>query len=260
MTDGPRALAIINALALFVALVVNSLATSLPLNGQTPSEIAARFSSYYIPADFTFGIWGPIYLALIAFVVYPFLPQQRGSPALERIGWLFVVNCLANAAWIVLWHYEYFELSPLVMVTMLGSAAAIYLRLDIGRAHTSARDWWMLHMPISLYLGWLCVATISNISCVLEVTGWSGWGLAAEDWMLIMLGITGLLAFVTAWQRRDAVILMVLTWALAGIAVKHADAQAVATASYAVAGLLILLLVMMAFGWRRQAMQLPADG
>lgn len=258
MTDGPRALAYVNALALVITLTVNGLATSLPLNGQTPSEIAARFSSFYIPADFTFGIWGPIYLALIGFVVYPFLPQQRGSPALERIGWLFLVNCLANSAWIILWHYKFFELSPLAMVTMLGSAAAIYLRLDIGRPAASARDWWMLHMPISLYLGWLSVATISNISCVLEVTGWGGWGMDAVTWMLIMLGVTALLAIVIAWQRRDAVILIVLTWALAGIALKQSDTQPVATGSYAVAGLILVMLLMMATGWRREAMRARA--
>ena len=260
MTDGPRALAFVNAVALVVALAVNGLATSLPLNGQTPSEIAARFSSYFIPADFTFGIWGPIYLALIGFVLYPFLPQQRGSPALDRIGWLFAINCLANAAWIVLWHYEFYALSPLVMVTMLGSAAALYLRLDIGRDRAGPRDWWMLHMPISLYLGWLCVATISNISCVLEITGWNRWGLTAETWMLIMLAVTGLLAFVIAWQRRDAVVLLVLVWALAGIAIKQADSAAVATSSYAIAGLMLAMLVMMALGWRRDAMRVVARG
>jgi len=260
MSGNSRALAVVNALALLATLVVNSLATSLPMNGQTPSEIAARFSSYYIPADFTFGIWGPIYLALIVFVVYPFLPQQNGSPVTTRIGWLFAVNCVANGAWVVLWQYEYFAVSPLPMVAMLGSAAVIYLRLDIGRARTSARDWWMLHMPISLYLGWLCVATISNISCVLEVTGWGMWGLGSETWMLIMLGITGLLAFTIAWQRRDAVILLVLTWALFGIGIKHADTPTVANGSYAVAGLLALLLILLAFGWRRDAIQALADG
>jgi hypothetical protein len=117
----------------------------------------------------------------------------------------------------------------------------------------------MLHMPVSLYLGWLCVATISNISCVLEHTGWNRWGLTAETWMLIMLAVTGLLAFVIAWQRRDAVILLVLAWALAGIAIKQADSVAVATSSYAIAGLMLVMLVMMALGWRRDAMRVPAE-
>jgi hypothetical protein len=252
--DENRLFAIINVVALGITLSVNFLATGLPLNGQTPSEIAKRFDSYFIPADFTFSIWGPIYLGLLAFVAYPFLPQQRGSQAMTGIGGLFAVSCIANAAWILLWHYEYFFVSPLLMLLMLGSVATIYIRLNIGRSQIDTRDWWLLQMPISLYLGWLTVATISNISIVLELSNWDGWGLSEEDWMLVMLAVTTMLAILVARLRRDVVFLLVLIWALTGIAVKHAIVREVFFGSVAASAVIGLLIVLIVLGWRRKAM------
>lgn len=252
--DENRLFATINVVALGMALAVNFLATLLPLNGQTPSEIAARFDSYFIPADFSFSIWGPIYLGLLAFVSYPFLPQQRGSQAMARIGSLFAVSCVANAGWILLWHYEFFLVSTLMIFLMLGSIAMIYVRLNIGRSQIDTRDWWLLQMPISLYLGWLTVATISNISIVLELSNWDGWGLSEEGWMLVMLAVTTMLATLIAWLRRDVVYLLVLIWALAGIAAKHAMVREVFFGSIAASVVIGLLIVLIVLGWRRNAL------
>jgi len=157
-----------NSAALVATLFVNWLANALPINGQTPAEIANRFDVYYIPAGYVFGIWSIIYLGLIAFAVWQWLPAHRGSPLIRRIGWLFVVSCIGNAGWIVVWHYELWLASIPLMLTMLLSLLAIYLRLDIGREPVATSERWCVHFPIQLYLGWICVATLSNVSVVLS--------------------------------------------------------------------------------------------
>ena len=253
MKSESRLLPWANAVALVITLVVNSLADLLPMNGQTPSQIAARFQVYFVPADFTFGIWGIIYLALISFVVYPLVARRETKPVVGRIGWLFVLSCIGNTSWVIAWQYNYFTFSLVFMLIMVASIAALYLRLDVNRRPVSARERWIVHTPISLYLGWLTVAAISNLSCVLYYRDWSGWGLSDASWMLIVLAMTAMLSFVVAWLRRDRVFLAVIVWALIGIAVKHSGAELIAGATAATAALVALLAILLSFGWRRHA-------
>ncbi|MEE4184522.1 MAG: tryptophan-rich sensory protein [Gammaproteobacteria bacterium] len=255
VTAASRLQAWANGVALAITLVVNSLANLLPMNGQTPSEIAARFPVYFVPADFTFGIWGLIYLALISFVVYPLVARQEAESAVGRIGWLFVLSCFGNAAWVLAWQYNYFTFSLVFMVIMVASVAAIYVRLGINRRLVAARERWIMHTPVSLYLGWLTVAAISNLSCVLYYRDWSGWGLSEASWMLIVLAMIAVLSFSIAWLRRDRVFLAVVVWALIGIASKHSGVELVAGASAATAGLVAFLVILLTLGWHRAARQ-----
>ena len=100
-------------------IVVNGLANALPLNDLTTGEISDRFQVYFVPAGYVFSIWALIYLGLIAYSIYQALPAQRDNPLLRRTGWLYVLSCVANVAWLFLWHYEYFEWTLVAMVALL---------------------------------------------------------------------------------------------------------------------------------------------
>lgn len=124
---------IANILSVAVALTVNILASALPLNGQNTGEISDRFQVFFVPAGYVFAIWGVIYIGWIAFAVYQALPAQKESPRLRKLGYLFALSGLLNAAWLFCWHYNQFALSVLVMLGLLGLLIASYLRLDVGR-------------------------------------------------------------------------------------------------------------------------------
>ena len=81
-------------LLLLAALVLNGLATGLPLGGRTTAEISDSFNILFVPAGYVFSIWGLIYLALIGFAIYQALPAQRENPHLRRIGYLFQSGAL----------------------------------------------------------------------------------------------------------------------------------------------------------------------
>ncbi|MGB5257057.1 MAG: hypothetical protein WBN44_07355, partial [Woeseiaceae bacterium] len=68
-----------NIVAFSIVIIVNYLSNALPINGQSMAEISAKYPSLFTPAGFTFSIWGIIYLALLAFVIYQALPSQRGN-------------------------------------------------------------------------------------------------------------------------------------------------------------------------------------
>ncbi|UCG71471.1 MAG: hypothetical protein JSV45_09350 [Chromatiales bacterium] len=241
MTEAKPWTGVINALALTATLVVNGLASGLPLNGQTTGQISNRFDVYFVPASYVFSIWGLIYAALIAFVVYSLLPAHRASAAVGRVGLGFVLSCVANIAWIFCWHYELFELALACMLLMLATLTTVYLRLDVGRAGVSRSERWCVHAPFSLYLGWISVATVANTTQLLDYVAWGRWGIAAETWMLIILAVVVALAAVVAAQRRDLIYLLVLVWALAGIGVKQAAVAVVASGAWVATGLIALL-------------------
>jgi hypothetical protein len=218
---------IVNVLAVVATIVINGLANALPLNNQTTGEISDRFDVFFTPAGYVFSIWGLIYLGLIAFAIFQALPAQRANPRLARIGPWFLAASIANIAWIFLWHYEYFWWTAPVMVALFGSLLAIYLRLDIGRAAVPSRERWTVDHPFSLYLGWVTVATIANITALLYLAGWNGWGVSPQTWTVVMISAAAVIACLLTLTRRDVVFPLVVIWALAGIAIKNATAPVV---------------------------------
>jgi len=241
-----------NLLFTFITIAFNGLANALPLNGQSTGEISDRFQAFFVPAGYVFSIWGLIYLGLIAFAVYQVFPSQRENPQLKRLGGLFVLSCIANMAWLFLWHYEYFVGTVAVMLVLLTSLILIYNRLQIGNVKVNNIERWCVHIPFSIYLGWITVATLANISTVLQYLQWDGWGISKEIWTLVMLAVAAGITAVVSMKRGDVAYTLVIIWAFAGIAVKHAGVPLIAAGAWTATALAGGLLIVAAFVTRRR--------
>ncbi len=244
------------ATSIVAAIVVNALANALPINGQNTGEISDRFSVYFVPAGYVFSIWGLIYLGLIAYGIYQALPAQADNPRLAAVDWLVVLSSLANLTWIFLWHYEQFLLSVLVIFVLLASLIAIYVRLGIGRTRVPAAERWLVRLVFSIYLGWVTVASIANVTSYLDYIGWDGFGLSDATWLIIMLAVALVVAGLMAWTRRDVAYLLVLVWAFIGIAVKFSDVQLVMIS--AIVATAVVALFVGASLFRRRTQEPPA--
>jgi hypothetical protein len=232
-----------NLLVTIVTIVFNGLANALPLNGQSTGQISDRFQVYFVPAGYVFSIWGLIYLGWLAFAIYQLLPAQRDNPRLRRVGYLFVWSGVANMAWLFFWHYEYFILTVVVMLILLLLLIAIYLRLQIRKVQVASLERWCVDIPFSVYLGWITVATIANITALLSYLQWDGWGISPEVWTLIMLTAGVCIASAVSLTRGDIAYMLVIIWAFVGIAVKHAGVPIVATGAWVTTTLVGLMLV-----------------
>lgn len=241
MKDIVRQVAVV--LSVVGTIIVNTLANALPLNGLNTGEISDRFQVYFVPAGYVFSIWGLIYVGLIALAIYQALPSQRENPRLRGTGWWMVLGGIANSAWIFLWHYEQFPLTILAMLVLLATLILTYLRLGIGRTSVSRAETWAVRVPISIYLGWITVATVANVTSLLDYLKWDRFGIAPETWMLIILAAVLAIAVTMNFTRRDASYALVILWATAGIAIKHAAAAAVATPTWIVFGLVLVTLI-----------------
>jgi hypothetical protein len=245
MKDKLRRVSVV--VTILATIGINGLANALPINGLNTGQISDRFQVYFVPAGYVFSIWGVIYLGLIAFAIFQALPAQRENPRLRSTGWWITLGGLANSAWIFLWHYEQFPLTLIAMLVLLGTLIITYLRLDIGRSAVSAAETWAARLPFSIYLGWITVATVANVTSLLDFLKWDGFGIAPETWMSIVLAAVLVIAVLMNFTRRDAAYAAVILWALAGISVKHAALTAVAIPTWITFGLVALTLIVAFF-------------
>ena len=234
-------------ITIVATLVVNGLANVLPINGQNTGEISDRFHVYFVPAGYVFSIWGLIYVGLIAYAIYQALPAQRMNPRLRSTGWWISLGGLANIAWIFLWHYNHFTMTLVAMLILLGTLIITYLNLGIGRSKTSATETWMARVPFSIYLGWITVATVANITDVLDFIKWNRFGIEPEIWMSIVLLAVLVISALMNFIRRDIAYTLVILWALAGISIKQAGVPAVVIPTWVTFGLVALTLAIALF-------------
>jgi tryptophan-rich sensory protein len=247
MKDTVRQILVVVAVVL--TLVVNGLAGTTVLNGQTTGEVSDKYPGYFTPPGYVFAIWGVIYLGLILYAIYQALPAQRENGRLRAIGYLFVLSCLVNVAWLLFWQYEIMPVTMVLMLALLGLLIAIYLRLGTGRSPAGLAEKLLVRLPFSIYLGWISVATIANVTVLLVSLGVKNTGTAAEVWTLVVLAAGLLLGAATSLLRADVAYSLVLIWAFVGIALKPSVAPAglitplVSIAAWVTAGLVLVMLV-----------------
>jgi benzodiazapine receptor len=231
----------VNIVAFVVMIVVNGLAGSTTLlGGVTSADVSDMYPTLVTPAGFTFAVWGVIYMLLLVFTVYQLLPRNRNKPFLSQVGLLFGLSSACNICWLFLWHYDLITYSLVLMFALLASLILIYQRLDIGRAVVSLKEKLCVHLPFSVYLGWISIATIANVSVALTAVDWDGWGIPDATWAIVIIAVALVLTLTMLATRKDVAFSLVVVWALFGILSKQSGFQnIVLTAEVAIAVILI---------------------
>jgi benzodiazapine receptor len=251
---GITALQVGNVLAFVFVIIINSIAGGTKLlGGLNTADVSAAFPTLITPAGFTFAIWGVIYLLLGIFIVYQLLPGHRGDAFNEKIGYLFILSSLFNIAWLFLWQYEYITASVVLIFALLLSLIAIYVRLNVGRSNATRDEKICVHAPFSVYLGWITIATIADVSSALVSINWNGLGIASSTWAQLVTVVALAITLLLLVTRRDPAYGLVVVWALTGIASNQlankvvsevTDVTEASAAVVAVATLVLIFLVL----------------
>jgi benzodiazapine receptor len=216
----------LNVIAFIFTVLVNGLAGSTTiLGGQNTAQISDNNPTLITPAGYVFSIWGVIYVLLGVFVMFQALPRETGQTYQTRIGPLFALSSLFNIIWLFLWQYEFLGLSLVLMFLLLATLIKIYLRLGVGKSFVSLRERLVAHLPFSVYLGWITIATIANVAVTLVSANWNGFGIAPETWATLILITALVIALLVLATRKDLAYGLVIIWALVGIAVKQSGNQ-----------------------------------
>jgi hypothetical protein len=233
---------VLNIGALVAVLLVNWLANALPLNGKDTGQLSDQYPILTLPAGYAFAIWGLIYLGLIGFALYQSLPSQRTNQRIARITPLFLLSCLANIGWLFTWHYEILSLNIVLMLVLLGNLIEIYRQLRADGTQPSTGERWLVWVPFSIYMGWITVATIVNLTVVLYAAGWLDTGPLGAALASLLFVVAAGIAVTIVRRFDDPAYGLVVAWALVAVAIKHAGVMLVAATTWVVAAVVVLVV------------------
>ena len=239
-----KTLQIGNGVAIVATIVMNYLSNTGLMNNTTIGEVSGGLRTLFTPAGYAFSIWGIIYLLLLGFGIYQgrsLFVKVRDDDFVLRVGWWFILSCIANSFWVVSWIYGYTGLSCFFIFLLLVSLLKIVWnnRMELWDAPISviAFLWW----PFVIYSGWVTVASIANVSTYLVKINWDGFGISPVTWTLVMIIIATVINLIITWKRNMREFALVGAWALIAIGIANQDVQnTVVYTAFATAGILIL--------------------
>lgn len=217
---------------------MNYLANALPINGKTTGQLSDAYPNLFVPSGITFSIWGIIYLLVAAYCIVQFIPASKEISV--KINWLFITTCVLNSLWIVAWHYQKLPLSLLIMIGLLVSLIGInlYIReLPLG----------LLKATFGVYLGWICIATVANVTALLVDVGWGGIGISQKAWTVIMIGIGTLIVSLTVLKIDNPFIGLSVVWAFMGIIIKRSEDYRIIVLAAAIGILIVSVPTILVF-------------
>ncbi|MEL6525271.1 MAG: hypothetical protein AAFQ07_06125, partial [Chloroflexota bacterium] len=213
---------------------------------------------YFLPAGYTFAIWGVIQLLSATYATYQLRPDQADRTLHQNIGWWVVLNTICFSVW------TYFavqqgmpgtqDFQPLwilatlpIMLVMLVSNVIAFLNIRQLADTLTMLDKWLTIVPVAVYFGWITVATVANTTAYLYAAGWTGTQLGVPitvALLIIAFLIAG--AMTLMWNVSHGVVAYaaVFIWAAIGIAANNIDqSQTVTLTALIVAGAMLLLLI-----------------
>ena len=234
-TDLARNLAV--ASLAVIQIVVAGLGGSGAL-GEDVGTVARSYPTPVLPAGWTFGIWGVIYVAFLGYAVYQLLPTQRSREVHRATGWWLAVSAVLNMAWISAFSARYVLLAEVLLLALLAVLARVYGRLSRERA-ANTRERLALRLPVALYTGWVSLAVVAGTAATGVRLGLPGDGALAEiAAVLILLVAAAIVASVVTYATAVVGYAAAAVWALVGIAL-NAPPAAVGVAA-AVAAVVVL--------------------
>ncbi len=251
MTDNYKKFQIINIFAVVFTIVMNALANILPFNGVNTGTVADAFPNFFTPPGYVFAIWGVIYVLLFVFMVYQARKNQMNAEYLGKIGYLYLIGAVLNVAWLILFHYSYGNTpllvwSELLIVGFLVILLLTYVRLEIGIKEVPLGQKLGIHLPTSVYLGWISLATIANTAAVLNANLTIAVDVQ-QIWTALVLVVALLISTLMIVLRRDIAYGLVVIWASTGIASKWMAIPLIFNTAIIVAVVVALLILIVPF-------------
>ena len=191
-----------------------------------------------------FSIWSLIYLGLVAYAVWQFLPKQRTAERHRRLGYWVAASLLLNAAWILSVQFDLLILSLPIIAALLVVLARAFV-LCLATTPSGTVDTLVTDGTIGLYLGWVTIATAANATAVLVAQGFTGFGLSVDGWAVAVVAVAGLVGVLTSLVGRGRIApALSLVWGLGWLAVARlaGDLVSVPTGVAAIVAAVAVLL------------------
>ncbi|WP_018616373.1 hypothetical protein [Segetibacter koreensis] len=223
MQSRSRRIVLANTVSLIIMLIANFFAGTGSFVNKTVGEVSNKYDTLFTPSGYAFIIWSFIFLLAISFCIYEWYLLKNGDRKnyILQTGYWFAVSNLANTLWLFCWLNEWVGLSVVVILLLLICLCILTVRLrlelDDEPVQTILFVWW----PITIYLGWIMVATIACIAAWLVSTGYKGGTIGEEAWTVVMIAIATFLFLLLVRNRNLREASVVGIWAFIAIATKQ---------------------------------------
>ncbi len=246
-----KILQILNGIAFVSVVFINYLSNTGVMNGKTIGSLSDSIRSLFTPAGYAFSIWGLIYLFLLGFVIYQgrsLFVKVKNDDFVEKIGFWFIISCIANSAWIFAWIYEYTGVSCIFIFLLLVSILKIIINNKMQIEEIKTSKLLFVSLPFVIYGGWVTVASVANVSSYLVKINWNGFGISAEIWTIILILIATLINIIVIYKRKMYAFALVGAWALTAIGIANKENyNTIAIIAFTAALLLVLVSLFIKF-------------
>ena len=228
--------------AVIAAFVGSGAAGGVPIQDAAGGALAAD-ATLIAPAGSAFSIWSVIYIGLLAYAVWQMLPKQSAAPRHRALGYWIAASLVLNGLWILSIQFDLLAISVPVIVVLLAVLIQSF-RLARNQPPLGTVDAIITDGTIGLYLGWVSIATAANVTALLVADGFTGFGLPAEVWAVIVLAVAAAAGVATAIGGNGRIAPAVaLSWGLAWVAVGRLTDEPASTVT-GVAALIAVVIVL----------------
>lgn len=241
-----RVLKIFNAILFAAMIAANMLGEWLKFGGNTIADISNKYTNLFTPAPITFSIWGVIYCLVFLYV----LEQLRANSGFSwGTGVLFALSCMFNICWVFSWHYDKIGLSMFFMVGLLLSLIGIVTSMQWVKSFRSVQNASLImklsYMGFCIYLGWICAATIANVSVLLTKMQWNGFGISPSIWTLAVIIVGAIIGVLFILMKENYWAAIAIAWAYVGILIRHVNITVTIGAAVGIVMIVLAAGVMM---------------
>lgn len=231
----------------FISVIINvalsSIQDYIDIGGQSMRQVTDRYNNLFVPAGYAFAIWGLIYLAFVIYAIIQLLPAQRSKSIYDTLATPVIAINLLGLGWQLAFRYNQITLSVLIIIVMLLAGIILFIRAQQGVWAQHRNPWLMV--PASLFLGWISVATMANISLWLVAMGWQGGNIGADTCTIILLAAALILSIFISIRYKNFIYPAVIAWAAYAIFVtlQNESAWLAQAALYTAIGAFILTII-----------------
>lgn len=197
-------------------LTINIFADITLLNGVSANDVSSTYMNLYVPSNYTFTIWGVIYIFLGLYVFYSMgnLKEETEEKLVVINKW-FIISNVINVCWVIVWHYEMMLLSFLLMILLMTTLVGVSYQIQNIKRYT--KDRFFISFPFALYFGWVAVTVLVNFMALL-----TSFGFKLEPIVTILVIALGMIVGIyMTYKKRIMGFGLMLIWGYVGILYRH---------------------------------------
>lgn len=235
-----RPAALANLLTAILLILSSYLSQILGVGEPIGSDVANQVV-LLLPADFSFSIWGVLFILIICFAVFQILPLNLNLRLLEPIRKYSAATFLIASIWAVLEqildleHYDIFFIGSSLITAHL-ALKQIYQY----KGRLTKHEIYFVYVPISALTGWISIATLATLCSYIKFGFLNNFGLSDTSVSIALLFLS-VIAFFLYWRKLyyNKILVLPVIWGLFGIAWRNLYEYFNANVVYAVGLILI---------------------